>query len=244
MAEHSLPHRASRAPRSSEHSLKHPFTGKSGTITPNNIIRLRDANDAVPSIVNGKVTPPLRIPNKERRSREYLTDKEVATLMDTARKIGRHGHRDATLILLAYRHGLRVAELVALRWDQVDLNQGLLHVTRAKNGTPSTHPLRGPEIRALRRLQRDYVGPYVFVTERKGPVTASLVRKIMARAGERAGLGFPVHPHMLRHACGFKLANDGHDTRAIQHYLGHRNIQHTVRYTELTPDRFNGFWKD
>ncbi len=244
MAANSLPNRARRALPASQHSQEQPFTGKSQTITPNNVIRLRDANDAVPSIVNGKVTPPPRIPNKDRRSREYLTDKEVATLMDTARKIGRHGHRDATLILLAYRHALRVAELVALRWDQVDLNQGLLHVTRAKNGTPSTHPLRGPEIRALRRLQRDYVGPYVFVTERKGPVTASLVRKIVARAGERAGLGFPVHPHMLRHACGFKLANDGHDTRAIQHYLGHRNIQHTVRYTELAPDRFNGFWDD
>ncbi len=70
------------------------------------------------------------------------------------------------------------------------------------------------------------------------------MRKIIARAGELAGLGFPVHPHMLRHACGFKLANDGHDTRAIQHYLGHKNIQHTVRYTELAPDRFNGFWDD
>ncbi len=244
MAANSLPNRARRAPPVSQHSQEQPFTGKSATITPNNVIRLPDANDVAPSIVNGKVTPPLRIPNKDRRSREYLTDKEVTTLMDTARKIGRYGHRDATLILLAYRHALRVAELVALRWDQLDLNQGLLHVTRAKNGTPSTHPLRGPEIRALRRLQRDYAGPYVFVTERKGPVTASLVRKIMARAGERTGLGFPVHPHMLRHACGFKLANDGHDTRAIQHYLGHRNIQHTVRYTELASDRFNGFWDD
>ncbi len=244
MADNSLPHRASRAPRSSEHSLKHPFTGKSETITPN-VIRLRDANGAVPSIVNGKVAPPPRTPNKERRSREYLTDKEVATLMDTARKIGRYGHRDATLILLAYRHALRVSELVALRWDQIDLSQGLLHVSRAKNGTPSTHPLRGPEIRALRRLQRTYPDtPYVFVTERKGPLTTSTVRKIIARAGELAGLGFPVHPHMLRHACGFKLANDGHDTRAIQHYLGHKNIQHTVRYTELAPDRFNRFWQD
>ncbi len=92
---------------------------------------------------------------------------------------------------------------------------------------------------------RDYPDtPYVFVTERKGPFTTSAVRKIIARAGERAGIGFPVHPHMLRHACGFKLANDGHDTRAIQHYLGPKNIQHTVRYTELAPDRFNGFWKD
>jgi len=84
----------------------------------------------------------------------------------------------------------------------------------------------------------------VFVTERKGPLTTSTVRKVVARAGEEAGIGFPVHPHMLRHACGYKLANDGQDTRAIQLYMGHRNIQHTVRYTELASDRFNRFWKD
>jgi integrase len=156
-----------------------------------------------------------------------------------------HGHRDATLILLAYRHALRVAELVALRWEQIDLGQGLLHVVRRKHGVDCSHPLRGPEIRALRQLQRDYPEtPYVFVTERKGPLTASTVRKLVARAGELAGIAFPVHPHMFRHGCGFKLANDGHDTRAIQHYLGHRNIQHTVRYTELAAERFNGFWKD
>jgi type 1 fimbriae regulatory protein FimB/type 1 fimbriae regulatory protein FimE len=164
--------------------------------------------------------------------------------MEAARKAGRHSHRDATLILLAYRHGLRVSELIALRWDQIDLAQGHLHVSRAKHGTPSTHPVRGPEIRALRRLQRAYEGPYIFMTERKGPLTASAVRKIIARAGERARIGFPVHPHMLRHACGFKLANDGHDTRSLQHYLGHKNIQYTVRYTELAPDRFKSFWKD
>jgi type 1 fimbriae regulatory protein FimB/type 1 fimbriae regulatory protein FimE len=165
--------------------------------------------------------------------------------MDAARGRGRHGHRDATLILLAYRHGLRVSELVALRWDQIDLNQGLLHVTRVKNGTPSAHPIRGPELRALRRLRRDYPeSTYVFMTERRGPLTTNNVRKILARAGEVAGIGFPVHPHMLRHACGFKLANDGHDTRAIQHYMGHKNIQHTVRYTDLAPGRFKDFWRD
>ncbi len=244
MAEKSLPHRVSHAPRSRKHSREQPFTGKFHTVTPSNVIRLQGSGRRVPSILNGKVAPSLRIPNKERRSREYLTDKEVVALMDAARKTGRHGHRDATLILLAYRHALRVSELVALRWDQIDLSQGLLHVSRAKNGTPSTHPLRGPEIRALRRLQRDYSGPYVFVTERRGPLTTSTVRKIIARAGERARIGFPVHPHMLRHACGFKLANDGHDTRAIQHYLGHKNIQHTVRYSELSPDRLIGFWYD
>lgn len=174
--------------------------------------------------------------------RMYLTPDEVERLMTAARKLGRHGPRDATMILVAYRHGLRVSELVSLRWDDVDLKEGLLHVRRRKNGTPSTHPLRGPEIRALRRLGRK--GPYVFVSERGGPLTDSAFRKVVARAGVAAGLGLPVHPHMLRHACGFKLANDGQDTRAIQHYLGHRNIQHTVRYTELSADRFKDFWED
>lgn len=189
--------------------------------------------------------PPRRVKNPERRSREYLTATEVDALMEGARQVGRHGHRDMTLIMLAYRHGLRVAELVALRWEQVDLKQGLLHVIRLKQGTPTTHPVRGPELRALRKLQRDYPEtPYIFVSERKAPLTTSAVRKIVARAGESAGLSFPVHPHMLRHATGFYLANQGQDTRAIQDYLGHKNIQHTVRYTQLAPDRFKDFWKD
>ncbi len=121
----------------------------------------------------------------------------------------------------------------------------MLHVTRSKNGTASNHPIGRSEVRALRRLRRDYASsPFVFVTERLGPTKASTVRKIVARAGRLAGIPFPVHPHMLRHACGYKLANDGHDTRAIQHYLGHKNIMHTVRYTELATDRFKDFWKD
>ena len=196
-----------------------------------------------PSIENRKV--PLRRANVSYRSREYLSDKEVAALMTAAAGVGRHGARDAALILIAYRHGLRVSELVSLRWDQVDLQQGLLHVARRKHGIASVHPLRGPELRALRRLQRAYPDTaYVFVSERKAPVCADAVRKIVGRAGREAGIEFPVHPHMLRHATGYKLANDGQDTRAIQHYLGHRNIQHTTRYTELAADRFKDFWRD
>ena len=198
-----------------------------------------------PTLENGKVAPPRRLANRARRTREHLTPQEVDKLIKAANRVGRYGHRDATLILVAFRHGLRVSELVALRWDQVDLEQGFLHVARLKNGVPSTHPLRGPEIRALRRLRRDYgISPYIFTSERGGAMADSSVRKVVARAGDQAQLGFPVHPHMLRHACGFKLANEGHDTRAIQHYLGHRNIQHTVRYTELSADRFKTFWRD
>ena len=114
-----------------------------------------------------------------------------------------------------------------------------------KNGIASVHPLRGPELRALRRLQRDYPHTaYVFVSERKAPLTVDAIRKIVNRAGREAGIEFQVHPHMLRHATGYKLANDGQDTRAIQQYLGHRNIQNTTRYTELAPDRFKDFWRD
>jgi type 1 fimbriae regulatory protein FimE len=206
---------------------------------------LRVVRRAAPGLENGKEMP-KRSRNGDVRTREHLTPDEVEKLMTAAGRLGRHRHRDATLVLLAYRHGLRVSELVALRWEQVDLKAGLLHVTRLKNGVPSTHPLRGPELRALRRLRRDYIeaSAYVFTTERGGPLTDSGVRKIVARAGDDAKLPFPVHPHMLRHATGYKLANDGHDTRAIQHYLGHKNIAHTVRYTNLAADRFKSFWRD
>ena len=144
------------------------------------------------------------------------------------------------------RHGLRASELVDLRWEQVDFNRAALHVRRAKQGTPSVHPLSGSELRALRRLRRDSddASPFVFVSERDAPFTTAGFARMMERAAKAAGLKLKVHPHMLRHACGFALANAGHDTRALQAYLGHKNIQHTVRYTELAPDRFKHFWRD
>ena len=197
----------------------------------------------LPSTVFGTV--PQKPRNLDRRPREYLTAKEVNLLTGSARERGRYGHRDATMILVAYRHGLRVSELCALRWDQVDLERGLLHVRRVKNGTASVHPMGGTEIRALRRLKREQPeSRYVFANERRVPMSPAGFRKLVARIGERAAFPFPVHPHMLRHACGYKLANDGQDTRAVQHYLGHKNIQHTVRYTELSPERFKSFWED
>jgi site-specific recombinase XerD len=177
--------------------------------------------------------------------RKYLTEAEVDRLMSAAGR-NRHGHRDRTMILIAYRHGFRASELCDLEWHQVELDAGRLHVRRLKNGTPSVHPLRGDEVRALRRLRREQIekSTFVFLTERGAPMTAKGFHSIMRRLGERVGTPFPVHPHMLRHACGYALANRGHDTRSLQAWLGHRNIQHTVRYTELAPDRFKNFWRD
>ena len=186
-----------------------------------------------------------RLKNTDYREREYLSEREVNQLIKTAKSIGRHGHRDSTMILLAYRHGLRVSELVRLKWLQIDLYLGKLYVHRRKNGVHSTHPLAGIEIRALRKLQRDYPEtPIVFVSERKAPLTEYAFRKILTRASNLANIELAVHPHMLRHSTGFKLANDGNDTRSIQHYLGHKNIQNTMRYTELSSERFNHFWND
>jgi type 1 fimbriae regulatory protein FimB/type 1 fimbriae regulatory protein FimE len=196
-----------------------------------------------PTTENRTVTPKRR-PNAELRTREFLTDAEVAQLLEAA-KLNRWGHRDASMILVAYRHGLRASELVDLRWDQVDMQTATLAVRRAKKGTPATHPIRGDELRALRKLQReqDPKSPFVFTSERGAPFTPAGFARMIERAGEAAKLGFKAHPHMLRHACGFALANKGHDTRALQAYLGHKNIQHTVRYTELSPDRFKDFWR-
>jgi len=169
----------------------------------------------------------------------------VEQLAKAAEKVGRFGARDALMIRVAFRHGLRAAELVGLRRDQVDLAGGLMHVRRIKGGVPSTQPMAGWELRAIRRLMADSrESPYVFLSERGSPLTERAFHAIVARAGQEAGLPLSVHPHMLRHACGYKLANEGQDTRAIQLYLGHKNIQHTVRYTALSPDRFKGFWQD
>jgi type 1 fimbriae regulatory protein FimE len=155
-----------------------------------------------------------RLPNANYRVREYLTEREVERLMKAAGN-NRHGHRDATMILLAFRHGLRASELCSLRWEQVDLAHGRLHVSRLKNGMPSVHPLTGTELRALRRLQREQEpGRYLFMSERGAPMSAVGFRRMMGRLGEAAKMPFTVHPHMLRHACGYKLANDGQDTRA------------------------------
>jgi len=198
----------------------------------------------IPKAVLGTINTPRRKPNAALRPREYLTEDEIERLRKAAGR-NRHGHRDSTMILIAFRHGLRASELVTLRWDAIDLDHGNVYCTRRKNGAPSVHPLSGVELRALRRVKRESpVAPFVFTSERGTPFTVSGFRRMITRLGVKAGFTFGLHPHMLRHATGFKLANDGHDTRAIQHYLGHKNITHTVHYTALRSDRFKGFWVD
>ena len=143
------------------------------------------------------------------------SDRARVERLSEAMKDNRWGHRDATMVLIAFRHGLRASELVDLSWDQVDLEHALLHVRRVKNGSPATHPLTGKELLALRRLQREQElkSPFVFASERGTPFTKPGFQAMVERAGKAAGFDMKIHPHMLRHACGFKLANDSVDTR-------------------------------
>ena len=175
--------------------------------------------------------------------RRYLTEGELDRLIKAARK-GRYGQRDATLILLMARHGLRVTEAVDLHWDQVDFSKGHLHVKRLKGGINSVHPIQGDELRALRELKRgqEPKSAFVFTSERGGPMTRSNVSKMIEAAGERAGLPH-CHPHALRHTCGHLLADAGHDTRRLQLWLGHADIKHTARYSELSAKPFRDFWR-
>jgi integrase len=198
------------------------------------IVTLTDKNRAV---------LPQRLKNAEYRQREHLTPSEVGKLIETA-KHNRYGERDAAMILVAYRHGLRASEICDLEWSAVDFERAELHVTRKKSGKPATHPIRGDELRELRKLRRIAKGTFVFETERGGPFAVESFNHLVKKTGQKANLPFRVHAHMLRHACGYKLAGDGHDTRSIQDYLGHRDIRHTVRYTELSPKPFRDFFRD
>lgn len=196
-----------------------------------------------PTTKSRKVTGTLRkgVTNPDRRDREYLTPKEVLKLRKGAESVGRHGTRDGLIILMLYLHGLRVSELANMKWTDIRLDAGQIHVRRLKGSTDSIHDLRGDELRTLRKVKRAYPdSPYVFTTERSTQITGSAIQKLVRRAGIVSGLESKVgiiHPHMLRHSTGYALANRGVDTRTIMHYLGHKNIQHVVRYTALSTER-------
>lgn len=183
----------------------------------------------------------------DKKGKDFLTEGEMKRLLDAA-KGSRYGTRDHLMLLMTYRHGLRVSELIDLRLKDLDLDTSRLYVRR-KKGSLSTHqPIEGDELRALRAwlrersLRPDARSPYLFLSER-GPFTRQAVNYIVSQAGKRARLPFSVHPHMLRHSTGFYLANKGFDTRLIQDYLGHKNIAHTVKYTRTAAGRFEGLWR-
>ena len=162
-----------------------------------------------------RTVTPRRPPNHELRPREHLTEREVEKLIEAAKK-NRRGHRDGAIILICFRHGLRASELCELQWSDVEFETATLHLRRAKNGTAATHPLLGDELRALRVLNREAKSPFMFVSEREAPFTVSGLQKLVERAGIAAKMPFKVHPHMLRHATGYVLANKGTDTRTLR----------------------------
>jgi len=176
------------------------------------------------------------------RSKNYLHPVEVERLL-VAAKEARHCPRDHALLLLMFRHGLRVTEAITIRLDQLNLKQARLAVKRSKNSLSTEQPLAGDELRAIKRYlaTREDKLPWVFLSERGQPMTRQAVNYLIREAGERAGLG-RVWPHMLRHSCGYALANKGADFRVIQDFLGHRDPRHTTRYTRTSARRFEGLW--
>ena len=189
-------------------------------------------------VVRTESAPPTVL---DTQRREYLTEDEVERILRHAAN-----ERDRLMILMAYRHGLRVSELINMTWRQLDLDAGRLEVRRAKGGEDGQHPIGGREIRGLRKLRRQQPvdARYVFVTDRTGaPMTRNGFYKLLEKAAAAAGLD-DVHPHLLRHGCGFKLVNNGMDTLALAAYLGHANVQNTKRYARMNATRFDGIWRD
>lgn len=183
-----------------------------------------------------------------KKQRKYLTQNEVGLLLKSA-QYGTMSERDYCLVYMSFLHGFRVSEVRMLKLSDLDLSEGCLYIHRLKQGFSTTHPLLGNEIRAIKRWlkmrskMKGADSEWLFLSRQGGTLSRQRIYQIIQSLGERAGISVCSHPHMLRHACGFALADRGTDTRLIQDYLGHRNIRHTVRYTASNAGRFEGVWK-
>ena len=184
----------------------------------------------------------VRLTDGHERARNFLSDAELDALLGAARK-GRHGVQDFLILLMMFRHGLRVGEAIRMRRQDLNLKRARVWIRRLKNGLSVEHPIAGDELRAVKRYlhTRHDALPWLFVSERGQPMNRQSVNSLIGAAARRAGLG-ALHPHMLRHSCGFYLTNQGYDLRLIQDYLGHRDPKHTVRYTRVAGIRFEGMW--
>jgi type 1 fimbriae regulatory protein FimB/type 1 fimbriae regulatory protein FimE len=217
--------------------------GKLKDASVSNISQLAAGRQGLSPTENGKVLPPRR--RKDTRPRKHLLPSEVAALLKAARESGRYRLRDEAAVMLAYRHGLRATELVSLLWSQIHLKEATITIRRAKGGMTTEHPLRRVELQRLGRLRKESPdAAYVLMSERGTPWGTSNFRKVLQRLAKVAKLEIAVNPHALRHGCGFKLAADGVDTRGLSHYLGHRSLQSTERYTAQSAARFKDFWRD
>ena len=195
------------------------------------VVQLRPANETR--------TVQTRTANDDARGRKYLTRQEVHQLARAA-KAGRQGARDALMIRLAFEHGLRVSELVGLKWQALSFSEQTISITRAKGSISGTHPLQGETLRALRRYHRDQGQPmqgFMFSSERGAPLSVDGFRRLFGRLSART-LGVQWNPHALRHACGYHLINSGEDLRTVQAYMGHASIQNTTVYTALSGRQF------
>jgi integrase len=201
------------------------------------VVELRPSQPEKPTVRGG------RKPNSAFRSREYLTEPEIEKLRKAARK-NRNPVRDELLILLAFRHALRVSELVGLTVEQFDLKAATVHIRRAKNGTPGIHGLQGHELRLIRQLMRENgeYSRFLFLSERRAPLSIDGAQRLIKRLGEAARLPFPIHVHMLRHSAGYALAGRGVDTRTLQAFMGHKSIANTVVYTAVADKRIRHIW--
>ena len=185
--------------------------------------------------------------NSDIKKRNFLTQNEIASLLNAANS-GPHAARNYCLTLLCFIHGFRASEICRLRISDIDLRSKCIYIHRLKKGFSTTHPLLNKEIQALKRwldIRDEYpqsTSEWLFLSRKGNPLSRQQFYQIISASGDQAGLPLEIHPHMLRHSCGFALANMGIDTRLIQDYLGHRNIRHTVWYTASNAGRFYGIW--